>query len=205
MCMRTHSLSPVQEAASCFQPLSRWCPRHVPLLKWGWKQEAASWTPAGRLGWDWIRRLDNNRMEPLNAGWWVWPLSFSPGNKARQGRVRESGHKTARGEDRKTEEARQVGRRERVNHDSKVTLIAHKTWGKSVSHILFFLKTDTCKTPVPVTKQSISKEMHVDWRRDLGRIPLKQLCMFRILQHWTGMKHKIQAKYARFHFPFFFF
>ena len=111
MCMRTHSLSPVQEAASCFQPLSRWCPRHVPLLKWGWKQEAASWTPAGRLGWDWIRRLDNNRMEPLNAGWWVWPLSFSPGNKARQGRVRESGHKTARGEDRKTEEARQVGQK----------------------------------------------------------------------------------------------
>lgn len=98
-----------------------------------------------------------------------------------------------------------LGRRERVNHDSKVTLIAHKTWGKSVSHILFFLKTDTCKTPVPVTKQSISKEIHVDWRRDLGRIPLKQLCMFRILQHWTGVKHKIQAKYARFHFPFFFF
>ena len=74
-----------------------------------------------------------------------------------------------------------------------------------VNTCVFFLKTDTCKTPVPVTKQSISKEMHVDWRRDLGRIPLKQLCMFRILQHWTGMKHKIQAKYARFHFPFFFF
>lgn len=89
------------------------------------------------VGWDWIRRLDSNRMEPLNAGWWVWPLSFSPGNKVQTGRVRESGHRTARGEDRKIDEARQVGQKGKVNHDSKSPLIAHKTWGKSVSHILF--------------------------------------------------------------------
>ena len=100
-----------------------------------------------------------------------------------------------------------LGSRARVNHDSKVTLIAHKSWGKSISHILFVLKTDTHKSPVPVTKYSISEEMHVDWRRDLGRTPLRQLCMFRIIQHWTGVKHKIQAKwnYARFHFPLVFF
>ena len=135
--------------------LSRWRPSHVPLLKQGWKYEAPSWTPAGRLGWCWIRGLENNRMKPLNADWWVWPLSFSPGNEARQGSESlGTGQWGKRRERLKDRQVGQKGKREPQlkSHPNRLCVGTHKSWAKSTSHILFVLKTDTRKSPVPATK-----------------------------------------------------
>lgn len=143
-CILIHSV--LSRAASCFQPLSRWCPRHVPYWSGDGNKRLlpdSSW----EVGMDWIRRLDSNRMEPLECRVVSLASVFSPGNKVRQGGSEslgtgQQGERTGR----LTRPGR-LGRRERVNYThQKSPLIAHKTWGKSVSHILFFLKTDTCKT-----------------------------------------------------------
>lgn len=149
-----------QEAASCFQPLSRWCPRHVPLLTWGWKQEAASLDSSWEVGMGLDQKTGQQQDgASLNAGWWVWPLSFSPGNKARQGRVRESGHRTAgeRQEDWRGQAGWAEGKG--VNHDSKVSNCTQDLRKECFSYFVF-LKTDTCR-PLCLSQNRVSVKKYM--------------------------------------------